>query len=178
MSIITGTAGNDLLFSLIGNNFYDGQDGDDTIYGGFGNDTLWGGNGNDVIRDLSSGHWQEEWIGGPVSSGDDLLYGGYGNDTIYGGYGADTIRGYFGDDVIRSFNNDTVYGGVDTKDMMPGDTDNDTIYGGELTTAYGLAGDDYIQGNIVDGGDGNDFIVGMVPIAFIGDRFSVRPETC
>jgi Ca2+-binding RTX toxin-like protein len=65
---IDGSAGNDTITLLGGDDSADGGAGDDTLSGGDGDDSLEGGDG------------------------DDLLDGGSGNDTLMGGYGDDTYR--------------------------------------------------------------------------------------
>ncbi len=47
--IINGGAGNDYLWSSIGNDTLDGGDGNDNLWGGVGNDTIYGGAGDDII---------------------------------------------------------------------------------------------------------------------------------
>jgi Ca2+-binding RTX toxin-like protein len=65
---IDGSAGNDTIVLLGGDDSSDGGAGDDTLRGGDGDDSLEGGDG------------------------DDLLEGGAGNDTLRGGYGDDIYR--------------------------------------------------------------------------------------
>ncbi len=73
--VLSGDAGNDLVY---------GGSGDDQIQGGSGNDTLAGGDGSDTI----SGNTGDDHLFG--EDGDDLLDGGDGDDTIDGGDGYDT----------------------------------------------------------------------------------------
>ena len=61
-----------------GNDYLDGENGDDTVVADGGNDTVLGGDGNDY---LSAG------------AGDDLVVGGTGNDTLFAGSGSDYLVG-------------------------------------------------------------------------------------
>ena len=82
---LRGTAEDDRLFGLGGNDKLYGEDGRDILDGGAGNDELRGGDGNDVL------------IGG---AGNDELRGGDGNDVLIGGAGNDELRGGGGNDVL------------------------------------------------------------------------------
>lgn len=72
---INGGAGDDHLWSSVGNDEINGGTGNDHIFGGFGEDTLNGDDGDD------------EMYG---SLGDDLMRGGAGNDTLFGGASSDS----------------------------------------------------------------------------------------
>ncbi|MCY1544891.1 RTX calcium-binding nonapeptide repeat (4 copies) [compost metagenome] len=74
-----GGAGNDLLYSLSGDDILDGGLGDDQLFAGSGNDVLSGGKGNDT---LYGGAGRDEFL---FSSGD-------GSDRI-----ADYQASLFGD---------------------------------------------------------------------------------
>jgi hypothetical protein len=76
MEIIYGTAGDDKLGPLQGEQTFYGLEGNDTIEGGQGDDVIFGGPGNDTID------------GG---QGADVIEGGLGNDALTGGQGADTF---------------------------------------------------------------------------------------
>ncbi|HYO08344.1 MAG TPA: hypothetical protein VER17_05185 [Tepidisphaeraceae bacterium] len=108
------------------------------------------GDGNDT---LTSGNGQVELIAG---GGDDLitvgdgpvaqLLGGDGDDTITTGNGDDEVYGQAGADVIRTGGgNDTLWGGV-AHDFA----------GGFIDPAGGEAD----GGNLLEGGDGNDVLIG------------------
>ena len=79
--VVTGNAGNDLLY---------GGDGDDTLDGLDGKDDIYGGPGDDIIQ------------GG---EGDDNLYGNQGDDEITGGSGSDlfVLRFQDGSDTITDY---------------------------------------------------------------------------
>ncbi|MDJ0939049.1 MAG: putative Ig domain-containing protein [Woeseiaceae bacterium] len=176
-SVITGTAGDDILdgtaladqmFGLAGNDILRGNDGDDTIDGGTDNDMLFGGLGADTL------------LGG---DGDDDAYGGDGNDAIQGGAGRDELHGDAGDDDLsgdagRDFlfgedGNDTLSGGSG-RDVMEGGLGNDTLLGGTGNDVLrGNEGEDQLFGNdgndtlrggadndTLDGGDGDDNLRG------------------
>jgi len=76
-----GSEGNDTfnpasIFTLVGNDVFEGLGCDDIINGGLGTD----------------------WVDG--GTGDDTLEGGSGNDTLVGGTGRDRLSGSDGDDVL------------------------------------------------------------------------------
>ena len=130
-NILNGTAGDDYIVSLSGNDTVDagggrdmvaggddndslsGGDGDDDIYGEHGNDSLFGGNGADVL------------LGG---IGNDALDGGNGDDTLFGGAGSDRLYSGLGDDeVFGEADNDVLYSSAGT-DLFDGGAGNDIIY--------------------------------------------------
>jgi len=112
--VLTGGAGNDLLFGGNGkdilrggggNDFLSGGNGNDVLKGGKGNDILQGGNGKDILRDKSGNNLFD---GG---RGNDVLTGGSGNELFIGGEGDDSITTGKGSDIIafnRGDGNDTV----------------------------------------------------------------------
>lgn len=78
------------------------------------------------------------------STGNASITGGNGNDTLEGGDGADTLRGGAGNDVLHN------------RSLGLGD--------GQADLLYGEAGNDYLNlygyGDVGDGGDGNDTLLG------------------
>lgn len=101
-----GTAGNDRLDLLGGNDQGLGGPGDDVIYGGDGNDLLYSGTGNDLL-DGEAGN--DKIVG---QGGNNTLRGGAGNDTIEAGNGGDLMQGGDGDDLLTSLlGADTFVGG-------------------------------------------------------------------
>ncbi|WP_141243668.1 calcium-binding protein, partial [Pseudomonas indica] len=80
---LRGTAADDRIDGLAGNDILRGEDGNDLLNGGAGADTLHGGNGNDLLN------------GGDAR---DVLYGGAGNDTLRGGADIDYLKGDAGSD--------------------------------------------------------------------------------
>jgi Ca2+-binding RTX toxin-like protein len=149
-----------------------------TIDGAGGNDTITGSSGADVI------------LGGV---GDDTLNGGDGNDTLTGGTGVDTVNGGAGSDTIVIAGTDgmfdTIDGGADT-DTLSLTTATVTLNGlnaatsfletlvGKTTTILGNAGDNTFDLSgfttvtglkSVDGGAGNDTIIGVNLASFADD---------
>lgn len=127
---LIGTAGDDTI---------NGLGGDDIIYARAGNDTVDGGTGNDEIH---------------LEAGDDVAGGREGNDTIYAGDGEDTVSGGPGNDTIRgNRDNDTLYG-EEGDDDISGGFHEDIIDGGggndRLESGSG--------GGVIHGGAGNDHI--------------------
>ena len=99
--IITGGTQRDVIYgdnvsgdSTGGADVLTGNAGDDLIFGGFGADQLYGNQGDDVLY----GNQDNDWIHG--GQGDDVLYGGQGNDTVNGGKGDDALYGNLGDDTF------------------------------------------------------------------------------
>lgn len=102
-----GTAGNDRLDLLGGNDRGLGGPGDDVIYGGDGNDLLYSGTGNDLL-DGEAGN--DKIVG---QGGNNTLRGGAGNDTIEAGSGGDLMQGGDGNDQLTSLiGADTLTGGA------------------------------------------------------------------
>lgn len=83
---IMGTADNDTIQTLGGDDLASGNQGDDRIEGGAGNDDLSGNEGVDII------------LGG---TGNDRLSGGQGNDSLTGETGNDTLVGGLDNDALR-----------------------------------------------------------------------------
>jgi len=168
---INGGDGNDTLGGGPGNDSIDGGAGDDWLGGGYGNDTIVGGGGNDNLA------------GG---GGRDLLIGGDGNDTLatsyyYSDEGPDTLQGGLGDDTYlinyKYAGQDTIIdtGGIDTIDtyiywtLGPGfenlvlriaDESGPLGVGNELNNVIRSVNGYYKAGFAMDGGDGNDTLLG------------------
>ncbi|WP_130904697.1 peroxidase family protein [Pseudomonas sp. Sample_22] len=96
------------------------------------------------------------------SEGDDTLYGDGGNDRLEGGAGNDAVLGGAGDDIITDSFGDN---------RLEGNAGNDVIIAGSM-----LAG-----GNLILGGDGQDFIVTTEDISTTfggqGDDFILGAKT-
>ncbi|MGH8383533.1 peroxidase family protein [Pseudomonas sp.] len=94
--------------------------------------------------------------------GDDTLYGDGGNDRLEGGSGNDAVLGGAGDDIITDSFGDN---------RLEGNAGNDVIVAGSM-----LAG-----GNLILGGDGQDFIVTTEDVATTfggqGDDFILGAKT-
>jgi Ca2+-binding RTX toxin-like protein len=125
---ISGGKGNDLLFGNDGDDTLNGDDDNDIIEAGRGNDTVNGGDGDDVVR-----------IDQP-RTGNDTVQGGAGKDKLlYEGASLTTIQtldGGAGNDKIEGGNgNDVLMGGAD-KDRIFGNDGDDTIIGGLGSDKY------------------------------------------
>jgi Ca2+-binding RTX toxin-like protein len=160
--VIHGTPGNDVICGGAGNDLLYGMQGNDVLIGGFGDDQLFGGTGNDVI------------VG---DDGFDGIHGNTGNDVMYGGPGGDT----FGESPTS-----------DGADVMIGGVDSDTVSysrrdSGVRVTLDGLANDGasgegdqvgvipwqtvtWPDVENVNGGDGNDVLVGSIVDNFLVSR--------
>jgi VCBS repeat-containing protein len=159
---LTGTAGNDNISGGAGNDSLIGGEGNDTLNGGANNDTLIGGNGDDNL------------IGG---NGNDLLVGGAGNDTLSGGNGSDTYQVAGTEAQFDVISDGGSSGGVDTLQNTGNTaltlngfsaTNGIDVIDGNNQIIIGDAGNNVLNfSNVsltnvvrIDGGDGNDTIVG------------------
>lgn len=161
---ILGTEYSDYYKTTTGNQWIDGQLGDDQIYGGSGNDTLLGSAGNDSLYGENDA---DVLLGG---DGHDILSGGKGNDTLLGGEGDDVLDGNSDNDRLDGGGgNDTLLGGTGNDllegwyghDRLDGGSGNDTLMGGHGSdTLLGGSGDDRLDGNagadILTGNSGVD----------------------
>ncbi|MGQ9650393.1 MAG: hypothetical protein ACUVXJ_09810, partial [Phycisphaerae bacterium] len=187
--VITGGAGDDLIFcgydddEAHGNEGADqirGEDGDDTLYGEDDDDLIWGGAGNDFIDAGAGddGNVEDEIPidGGP---GNDTIYGGPGSDFIKGGdespeecllapknrmLGVPGLRDFFCDVIFGDAGDDILRGGYGN-DFISGGAGNDTIDGeGDYDYVFGGDGDDSVSGggdnDIITGGPGSDTLSG------------------
>lgn len=178
-------AGNDNINIATTSNLYgqiDAGAGNDTIvgsatapfqqlFGGDGNDNITGGNGGNTLD------------GG---AGNDLLTGGNGDDYLYAGTGADTIDGGAGTDIlyidnstdtanikvtyttptngsiVKGSNNGTTFKNIEKIDFRAG-AGNDNINISATTGSNSFdPGGGFFGIIIVDGGAGNDTIVGSL----------------
>ena len=130
---VAGIGGKDVIYGLGGDDALSGKSGDDYIDGGSGGDVIQGGLGKDTLN------------------------GGAGNDLIYGSSDMDLNKpvdtdftppvNYFPNPWATGFN--WIYGGY-------GDTTPNGVPQGYSDAPRNRLADD--QGNIIDGGAGNDFI--------------------
>ncbi len=165
-NVIGAAAGNDSIVGSAGNNSIMGGEGNDTLFGAAGNDTIDGGLGTDIMSGgdgLDTVTYASRTAGvtiqpeapfGQPNSGqpgeNDSIYNDF--ETLIGGSGDDSIGGFqfqtpenIGYLEIGNGGNDTLTGGFGDDTLMGG-AGNDSI--------DGLAGDN----NLMDGGDGNDYI--------------------
>uniref|UniRef100_A5W572 Animal heme peroxidase n=3 Tax=Gammaproteobacteria TaxID=1236 RepID=A5W572_PSEP1 len=96
------------------------------------------------------------------SEGDDTLYGDAGDDLLEGGAGNDAVLGGAGDDIITDSFGDN---------RLEGNAGNDVIVAGSMGVA----------GNLILGGDGQDFIITTEDISTtfggLGDDFILGAKT-
>ncbi|MEP0963818.1 MAG: Calx-beta domain-containing protein [Roseobacter sp.] len=176
--VLRGEGGDDQLFGAIGDDVLIGGRDNDLLDGGAGDDKLFDGNGNDTLR----GGAGEDWLDGGVGNdrifggndddfifggdGDDVIGGGSGNDHIEGGRGNNEIDGGTGDDVITSLTGDDILRGGAGNDILSTTNGSNVLFGGEgddelrvdsNPTRDGRDRDDI---NFLDGGSGDDLIVG------------------
>jgi Ca2+-binding RTX toxin-like protein len=94
--------------------------------------------------------------------GDDTLYGDGGNDRLEGGAGNDAVLGGAGDDIITDMFGDN---------RLEGNAGNDVIVAGRMS----------VLGNLILGGDGQDFIITTEDITTTfggqGDDFILGAKT-
>ncbi len=163
-SVVFAGDGNDRILSAGGHDRVEAGAGNDTLLGRKGNDRFYGEAGNDEIR----GNRDNDYLYG--GSGDDSIYGGGGSDDIrlgddddegFGGKGDDEILGGAGSDLLvggHGFSGGNGLGsGYTFVDQLSGDEGNDRLFGDN--NRFDLddrVGDD----DVIDGGDGADFILG------------------
>ena len=166
MTIINGTAGDDVLNGKAGDDTLSGLDGNDNLFGGAGNDRLDGGNGFDVVSySAASAGISLNLSTGTATGGDgsDTLIGiegAYGSgfaDTLIGDAAANNLLGNAGDDSIS---------GAAGIDYLVGNTGNDTLDGGADNdyATYFLAGGPVTVNltlGTATGADGNDVLISI-----------------
>ena len=193
--IIFGRGGDDIINDGSSNNaeeenYFYGDDGDDTLTGNIGNDLLDGGIDNDQLFGLAG----NDQLRG--QDGIDLLEGGLGNDLLEGGAGADILRGGDGRDradyissntgVFVSLLSGETFGGhaegdliIDIEDLGGSQYIDVLIGDNQDNRLFGRSGNDLLNGGLgadeIDGGDGFDFVdyrssVEGVEIALSGGR--------
>lgn len=177
---LDGFAGDDLLDGGTGDDVLRGREGMDSLLGGGGDDAITGGPGADLIEggqddDALFGNEGDDTILG--QGGADEIYGDEGNDSLVGGDVTDFLVGGDGDDTVSGgAGNDMVFGS-DGDDHLMGDAGDDFLQGGfGADTLAGGAGNDRLdgtfaagdaifgpydedQGDVLDGGDGDDVMV-------------------
>jgi Ca2+-binding RTX toxin-like protein len=175
---LVGTNNSEAIVGLVGDDSIQGRGGDDVIYGGDGNDFL-NGDGTSFYNGASG---NDTFYG---EAGDDYMRGGAGVDTYFGGAGNDRISFYSAtatQGVIANLLTQTIandgFGNAETMnsveglgqgtafaDQMTGDNNANLMLGGAGDTILGLDGDDQFQIEgapaVLDGGVGNDTIIGM-----------------
>jgi Ca2+-binding RTX toxin-like protein len=155
-SDIYAAGGNDTVVARGGDDWVEGNTGEDVLYGNDGNDSIFGGEGDDRVF-LGDGNDLAGWVienGVNDTYGDDFIRGGRGDDFIFDSFGSNTLLGDQGNDTLRA------YDGEDGEDQSIIDADfgsADTLNGGQGNDL--LLGD---AGDIFTGGEGSDrFGVGV-----------------
>lgn len=147
--------------ALGGNDFADGERGDDQIDGGLGNDKLEGNRGADQFTGQDG---RDELRGGPQN---DTLNGGNGRDNVDGQDGNDTLNGDAGpDDVRDSKGADAFNGGAGIDEVDARDSGGQPV--GTRADKITCAGGDEVRA------DRNDAIVN--PGRLWGDRHRLDPH--
>ncbi len=154
---ITGLNEANFRFNNDGNDSITGTSGVNYIWGGAGNDRINGGNGNDRLH------------GG---SGDDVINGQAGGDTLDGGAGTDTLS-YAGSPQARDEGNNIIRNKGVTVTLGGGPADvaanrgtyaEGDMIGANFENLIGSSYDDMLTGdtqpNVIEGGSGNDIIMG------------------
>ncbi len=185
--VIWGGLGNDTILGSLGNDLLCGGPGTDLVHGGRGNDIADGGAGDDdrVVGDLGDdrlfgGSGAADEVAG--SLGIDILTGGPGSfDLVHGDYGYDRMDGGAGGGDIASFATDVGSGrGGGVKVSLAahrarGDG-HDRLF--RFENLEGSAFDDVLVGNrlgnIIDGGPGDDKILGGKGDKLLGGQGSDR----
>ncbi|MEW6155800.1 MAG: calcium-binding protein [Verrucomicrobiota bacterium] len=139
----------DVLYGDDGNDLVFGGTAKDTIYGGSGDDVVFGDHGRVDLQQPSATNFLSIDTGAADGGHDDVIYGDDGDDILIGGQGNETIYGGAGDDDVIGGHN--AGGGIDQ------------------------LGDPNSINDRLDGGTGNDFVVGDNAIVTRrGDAISVR----
>ena len=173
---LSGNAGDDLLYGDLGDDSVHGDAGSDSVFGGDGADVLSGGHGADLLH----GNVGNDTLYGDVFSGrqpsgradrlGDTIHGGKDDDLIVGGADSvnvseasgdisiiDWLYGDLGDDTIWAGNGSSqeADGIDDTLRVTRTTTDEQEM---TLSTVSATINVDY--GNRLDGGEGNDVLIG------------------
>lgn len=164
-NVINGTADDDIIFHMSGNDTINGDAGDDEIYlnitpnqNAYGA-TVYAGEGDDIVEDLGNG--------------DDIIYGDAGNDRINGGFGNDELYGGEGNDILIAGTNTALGNGARIR------PDNDILDGGEgIDLMIGNFGDDLFigrgDGDTIRGGEGAERRGDTVDYSDYNDSISVN----
>jgi len=89
-----GDSGDDEFTSLAGDDYLSGYGGNDIFRAGIGRDTIIGGNGDDYLGGGQGGDYLSGGTGNDTvlaGNGRDLITGGLGADHLYGGFGHNTF---------------------------------------------------------------------------------------
>jgi Ca2+-binding RTX toxin-like protein len=157
--VIKGNGGNDIICGLDGDDKINGNSGNDTIVAGVGNDKSYGDSGNDTI-------WGAFSFGSQIRSFEENGEGPPWDDLILGGSGNDVLIDFFGwNDMDGGSGNDTLFG----RGWLKGNSNNDTVSSNifffffwyfDGPRSEGLCNFDVDDGSTLEGGSGNDLLVG------------------
>lgn len=159
--IIFGFKGNDLIIGGLGNDVVSGGAGDDVILGVGGSNLLSGDAGNDTIFgivDVAGSLAAPAPITGIYVDSPNYLFGGVGDDMLVGSIGIFTAT------FLDNDNSDSTLGG----NYLYGGDGADRLYGTYLTLhlvpdgVTGAVSINTVNSNFLDGGRGDDFLVGNV----------------
>ena len=121
---LIGTAEDDILRDMDGQDSILGLEGDDNIDGGNGSDVIFGNRGLDRLN----GDANNDTIYGGKDN--DRIFGDGGNDWLYGERDNDRLEGEHGNDnLFGGKGEDSLYGS-NGSDRLSGDLDDDTLIGG------------------------------------------------
>ena len=175
---LSGSSLGDLLLGLGGPDTIEGLGGDDVVAGEFGFDALTGDAGNDIVlggggNDIVDGaEGRDLLIGG---AGNDTVTGGSGNDLLFGSSGADTMRGGDGNDTMSGLEYDEIAADMQiTARVLQEDLQ--AVFGNQVSqgqldrvAAAVTSGSAEERGaDILDGGAGNDLLIGDEGDTLIG----------
>ncbi len=166
------------------NGFFNGTEGDDTIFGTEGEtNTIFGNGGNDSLvgSDFQDPNAPPFGGVGREGQGGDFIRGGRGDDTIIGGGGDDMLQGP--DGALVNGGNNLIEGG-DGNDFLRGGDGIDTINGGAGFDRISFLGalDAYTQGvdvdlrtqTVLNDGFGNQDIISGIESISAGTFFADR----
>jgi Ca2+-binding RTX toxin-like protein len=176
-NVIEGGAGNDTVYAGTGNDIVDAGADDDDVYGMGGSDALSGDAGNDRIYGDGPSQYGPDLIvyyAALQDHGTDVIDGGAGNDKLIGQGQDDVQRFEFADGTARSRSElpspSTVHRlGRDNGDRHWGDghfefarTSSRRLMVGDLSfTSGSVLRNGEPVGSLIDGGAGNDVLVGQ-----------------
>ncbi|MFN3669789.1 MAG: beta strand repeat-containing protein [Brevundimonas sp.] len=171
IDILTGGAGNDVLYVGLGD-VASGGDGFDRVFVSFfGRDSalnldLSTGDAAAILAGLSGGSYsgfEEYAVFGTVyddtvrgTAGSDRIYDNFGFNTFYGGEGNDFLSsGFDGGDLYGEGGNDILYNGAGVDGLYGGEGDDILVYGSSLGP---LLDPPVANNDILAGGSGRDRI--------------------
>lgn len=163
--VARGSARNDVLYGLSGENTLSGRGGKDLLLGRESNDVLKGHAGRDELYGFH---------------GNDMLRGGGKGDLLEGGNGADTLQGGGGNDYLISDQDDPVgpeFGTGFFADRLVGGAGRDTLQGNNDPDVFVFSRADLGQRDLVIGFDPDNDTLRM-PKAFVqgSAQFSPRKQ--